>query len=242
MAAVLWGATFGATLLAGGDCGTAAWTQAGVGSGAEGSATAGAPTKVLPSRTEVVRKAGVDTDSGIRYVLLSIAAQRLGAIGAQDVKGPEQDGALLETVSPLLTAQCTQTKSGKLKFELLAMLPPGGNASELAFYPPWRPMSDSDLFPPRLTRVQVTMEFLGYMKVKPVKRQWEILLENAGQMRYATPAMISANMEEIMFYLQYLKALPTLRLSIPGKAAASFETTAWQRAVREEPLCRASGL
>ena len=48
-------------------------------------------------------------------------------------------------------------------------------------------------------------------------------------------------MEEVTFYLQYLKALPTLRLTT-GTYAAQFETTPWVKAVHDEPLCAASGL
>ena len=86
------------------------------------------------------------------------------------------------------------------------------------------------------------MEFLGYTKVKPVKRQWEYLLQPFGELRYATPGMSSANMEPITFYLQYLKALPTLRLTTPDKRTLEFETTAWQQALKADPLCHASTL
>jgi hypothetical protein len=73
---------------------------------------------------------------------------------------------------------------------------------------PWRPASKDDLFPPRLERASVTMEFLGYTKVKPVKRQSEYLLELPGEMRYATPGIGSSSLEEVAFYLRYLQALP----------------------------------
>jgi hypothetical protein len=47
-------------------------------------------------------------------------------------------------------------------------------------------------------------------------------------------------MEQVAFYLHYLRALPTLRLTLPGKAAAEWETTRWQAAVKAEPLCASS--
>ena len=49
-------------------------------------------------------------------------------------------------------------------------------------------------------------------------------------------------METVAFYLQYLKALPTLRITGSQQGIVQFETTAWQQAVRTEPLCHASGL
>jgi hypothetical protein len=171
----------------------------------------------------VTRSTGVDAGSGIAYVLISVEGKSLGGTVAP---------------APRLTAQCTRGPGGKLKFELLADL---GGVSGIAYYPPWKPTSD-ELFPPRLGKEQVTMEFLGYTKVKPVKRQWDDLLEIPGEMRYATPGMSSANMEQIMFYLQYLRPLPTLRLTVPGKGAAEWDTANWQKVVHAEPLCAASGL
>jgi hypothetical protein len=174
----------------------------------------------------VTRMAGVESISGISYVLLSVEG-KLTSANAET------------SAPPRLTAQCTRTAAGKLKFELLADL---GGIKEIAYYPPWRPASSTDLYPPRLDKAQVTMEFLGYTRVKPVKRQWEYLLDLPGEMRYATPSLGSSNMEEIRFYLQYLRALPTLRLTIPGKGTAEWETSKWQATVHAEPLCAASGL
>ena len=97
------------------------------------------------------------------------------------------------------------------------------------------------VFPPSLIKVNGTLEFLGYTRVRPVKRQWEYLRDLAGELRYATPGSRSSNMEEVMFYLQYLKALPTLRLTVAGRGSEEFETTHWQAAAKAEPLCHASG-
>ncbi len=87
------------------------------------------------------------------------------------------------------------------------------------------------------------MQFLGYTRYKPVRRRWETLQQPAGWLRYATPGMRSANMEQIMFYLQVLRALPTLRLiGKDGATGVEFDTTTLQQAIRAEPLCHASGL
>jgi hypothetical protein len=181
------------------------------------------PAVSLPNG--VTRLAGVDATSGITYALISLEGK---AVGAAPVRMP----------SPRLTAQCTQTPDGKRRFELLADL---GGVPELVYYPPWKPKTSSE-FPPQLVKAQVTMEFLGYTRVKPVKRQWESLDQLPNELRYSTPGLSSGNMEPINFYLQYLRALPTLRLTVPGKGTAEWETAGWQQAVHAEPLCSASGL
>jgi len=85
------------------------------------------------------------------------------------------------------------------------------------------------------------MDFLGYKAVKPVRRQWEIPVQTSGQYRYNPPGGGSANMEEISYYLRYLLALPTLRLTLDNRSA-EFMTTPLLDAIRKEPLCRAAGL
>jgi len=171
---------------------------------------------------------GTDAASGIEWTLISMSGKVVG-MGAAET-------------APRLTAQCTKDPKGKLRFELLADV---GDVPEVRFVPPFKPTKD-DLFPPNLPRAAVTMEFLGYRKVKPVKRQWVAIDGLAGEWKYATPGASSGNMEEVVFYLQYLKALPTLRLSLPDKAGkpvvVEFDTTSWQAKVKADPLCWASAL
>jgi len=174
----------------------------------------------------VAGSSGVDADSGIAYALLSVNGRLVGV------------GAVTGAVPPRLTAQCTKTPDGKSHFEVLADF---GGVASIVYVAPWKPTKDRPNRP-ILQKPQLTMEFLGYTKVKPVKRQWESIPGLDGEWRYATPGLRSANMEEVMFYLQYLRALPTLRLTLPGKATAEWETTGWQAAVKAEPLCAASGL
>jgi hypothetical protein len=172
---------------------------------------------------------GTDAGSGISWVFISLNGK---------VVGDETAGV------PRLTAQCTKEGKGKLRFELLADV---GDVPEVRFVPPFK-ATDTELFPPTVPKTTVTMEFLGYMKVKPVKRQWTGIDQLPGEWKYATPGGNSSNMEEIMFYLQYLRALPTLRLTLPTvgglrrPAVVEFETAAWQAKVKAEPLCWASGL
>jgi hypothetical protein len=149
------------------------------------------------------------------------------------------DAASLRTDDPpVLIAECTQLPSGKLRFELHGHF---GGVSDTAYYPPWRPANNEDLFPPPTVKTTVTMEFFGYTHVKPVKRQWEFVTAPRGEMRYNPPASQSRNLEEINFYLQYLRALPTLRLTL-GDKAAQFNINPLFDAIRKEPICKASGI
>ena len=138
----------------------------------------------------------------------------------------------------MLIAQCTARPNGKSYFELFASF---AAVTDLAFYPPWTPTSQQDLFPPRTDKVIVTMEFLGYTHVKPVRRQWEIPVQTPGLYRYNTPGGGSQNLEEIAYYLRYLVSLPTLRLTL-GDRSAEFLTTPLLNEIRKEPLCRAAAL
>ena len=181
---------------------------------------------MAPPTPAIVRTEGTHAATRIDWVLISLEGKGLAgaAMGA-----------------PLLTAQCSRLPNGKLKFELLASDPGSGSAEPVSFQAPWQPAA-GQLFPPNLARVSITMEFLGYTHVKPVKRQWEHPEGTYGVLRYATPGRMSNNMEEIAFYLQYLRALPTLRLTLPPGPAEEFETTALLQAIKAEPLCTASGL
>jgi hypothetical protein len=140
--------------------------------------------------------------------------------------------------APKLIAQCTLRPNGKSYFELFANF---GGVTDLAFYPPWTLTSQEDLFPPPTGKVLMTVDFLGYTRVKPVRRQWEIPAQTPGQYRYNPPGSGSANLEEIAYYLRYLLALPTLRLTL-GNNSADFPTTPLLDEIRKEPLCSAAAL
>jgi hypothetical protein len=170
----------------------------------------------------VDRLAGTETTSKIQYVRLILSGSLHGAAPADP--------------PPMLIAQCTLRPNGKSYFELFANF---GGATDLAYYPPWTQASKDDLFPPITQKTTITMDFLGYKPVKPVRRQWEIPLQTPGQYRYNPPGGGSSNMEEITYYLRYLQALPTLRLTL-GDRSAEYMTTPLLDAIRKEPLCRAS--
>ncbi len=173
------------------------------------------------------RIAGQEPSSRIQYVRLVLA-------GSLHLPAPGDSPA----PAPTLIAQCTLRPNGRSYFELFANF---GGATDLAFYPPWTPSSQDDLFPPPTQKVMMTMDFLGYTHVKPVRRQWEIPVQTPGQYRYNPPGSRSSNLEEIAYYLHYLLALPTLRLTL-GNNSADFLTTPLLNEIRKEPLCRAAAL
>jgi hypothetical protein len=179
--------------------------------------------------TGIDRLAGQETTSHIQYVRLVLGGS---------LRTPSPADRPPPSPPPTLIAQCTLRPNGKSYFELFANF---GGVTDLAFYPPWVPTSRDELFPPVTDKVILTMDFLGYTHVKPVRRQWEIPVQTSGQYRYNPPGGGSANLEEITYYLRYLLALPTLRLTLNNRSA-DFLTTPLLNEVRKEPLCRAAGL
>jgi hypothetical protein len=191
----------------------------------------------------ITRIAGRESTSGIEYVRLILNGKSLksdsgGASRAAILGSPTEGSNIVPPaqLTPQLTAQCTKAASGKLGFEMFVNF---GGVSDTSFYPPWKPASSTELFPPLLVKSTVTMEFLGYTHVKPVKRQFEAVLQPAGQYRYNTPSGGSSNMEDITYYLRFLLALPTLRVTLPPHSAEFF-TTQLLNQIRSEPLCKAS--
>jgi hypothetical protein len=176
----------------------------------------------------LARLSGVEPTQGISYVRFFLLAIP---------EAPPQSAPAFDITRPTLTAQCTQDKKGRQRFELFVNF---GNIADTTFYPPWRPTLPTD-FPPRTDKITVTMEFLGYKKFNPVKRQFEKVLSPYGQLRYNNPGGGSANMEDLSYYLQVLRALPTLRLTA-GPQSASFLTTPLLAQLHADPLCRASGV
>lgn len=172
------------------------------------------------SRTE-----GVDSASSIRWIRLTL--------DGKTVKGNAGSAG-----APLLIAQCTLHSADKYRFEMFSSF---GDATDLAFYPPWKPASPQDLFAPRTDKVSITMEFLGYTRVKPLRRQWEVPVQTPGLYRYNPPGSGSPNLEEIAYDLRYLLALPIVRLSLADRSA-EFAASPLIAQIRREPLCRAAGL
>lgn len=180
----------------------------------------------------LARTEGVDSSSGIAYTRIYLAADT-----PANTATPHTPSPTFDLSQPTLTAQCTMRPDGRHFLEIFVNF---GGVTDTTFYPPFKP-TDTDLFPPRTPKAIYTMEFLGYTKVKPFKRQWEHVLLPYGQLRYNSPGMGSPNLEEFSFYLQYLRALPTLRLSGEGHVV-SFSTQPLLERLHSEPLCTASGL
>ena len=186
--------------------------------------TAAPPLETLSPN--LARLSGTDSFSDITYVRFFLLSDP-----------PPGTPATFDLTRPTLTAQCTQDKKKKLRFELFVNF---GSITDTAYYPPWQPSYPSEQ-PPPIQHVNVTMEFLGYTHFKPAKRQFEKVIAPYGQLRYNNPGVGSANMEDLSYYLQVLRALPTLRVSL-GSQVTSFLTTPLLAQLHGEPLCRAAGL
>jgi hypothetical protein len=188
---------------------------------------------LVTSDSPIQRIAGTEPASHIQYLRLVLkGASPSPANASAKAADPPADAP------PLLIAQCTLRPNGKYYFEMFATF---GGPADLDFTPPWTPSSPQDLFPPRTQKVTITMEFLGYTHVKPLRRQWEIPVATPDQYRFNAPGGGSANMEDISFDLRYLLALPTLRLTL-AKQSAEFLTTPLLDAIRKDTLCKAAGL
>lgn len=188
-------------------------------------ALAQSPTQLPAIAPNLARTEGVDTVSAIAYTRLYVSA----------VDAPSSP--TIDLTQPTLTAQCTKRPNGKTFFELFVNF---GGVTDTAFHPPWTP-ADGGLFPPRTPKVNITMEFLGYTRIKPMKRQWERVLQPDGQYRYNPSGGGSSNLDDVSYFFRYLRALPTLRLSVQTQSA-SFLTTAPMEQLHKEPLCSAAGL
>jgi hypothetical protein len=185
-----------------------------------------AQTPHLPTiAPNLARTEGTNGSSGIAYTRLYVSSS------------PAADTTTLDLAQPTLTVQCTRQPNGKLYFELFVNF---GGVTDTTFYPPFKPTSNN-IFPPATDKGIYTMEFLGYTKVKPMKRQWEHVIEPAGQLRYNNPGGGSTNLEEPNYFFQYLRSLPTLRITGEGHTA-SFLMGALEAQLHKEPLCGARGL
>ena len=182
----------------------------------------------------MARVDGTEPSSGISYTRLFIGEQ---SAPAPAVANPAS-GQALDLSRPILTAECTRRPDAKYFFDLFINF---GGVTDTAYYPPWKPANADDLFPPVTAKTTLTLEFLGYTKYKPVKAQFEYVVSPQNQMRYNSPSLQSKNLEPITFYLQVLRALPTLRVTSEGRVASFFMTPLITQ-LHAEPLCRASGL
>jgi len=171
----------------------------------------------VPLVAGVTRTEGTDSASGIAWVRFSLAAEGLSAADA--------------AAWPALTVQCAQNgakRNAELYFDF------GG--AERGFHAPPAPDPVTH-FPPFFPPVTLKLDFPGY---RPFKRQFETM--PSGEFHYRPPGLGSANMEPVSFFLQYLYAVPVLRVSAINRKvsdkAAEFHTSGLMDAVRKTETCR----
>jgi hypothetical protein len=167
-----------------------------------------------------MRLEGVDVASGVHYVRLILYLPS----GGGSIDPP-----------PRFVMECTENK-GKRD---LAWFVSFGGVSNVYFTPPFRP-TPQEPFPPRNPSANLKMTFEGYAKWKPYIRSWEIL--SSGELRYRNPGIESPNMDSPRFFLQYLHALPGLRIGyakpVPGNPPdLLFQTRPLLDELNKTPVC-----
>jgi hypothetical protein len=172
--------------------------------------------RAIPA-SKVSRVEGLDAESGIRYVLLSVVGS-----AAADGKAP-----------PRLTLACSE-ESGKRELGWLVTF---GGVGPTGFTPPVRVIKGKPK-PPKNPDVKLTMDFEGW---KALTRSWEVL--PSGELRYRNPGMHSPNMESPRVFAVYLSSLPELRIgyaSGTGSEAAEevFATQPLLDAMAKTPECQ----
>jgi hypothetical protein len=180
----------------------------------------------------MARLDGTEPSSGIIYTRLFISALP----DSPDASQPTSQ--TLDLTRPILTAECTKRPNGKFFFDLFVNF---GGITDTAYYPPWKPANADDLFPPTTVKTFLTLDFLGYTKYKPARRQFEYVINPSGQLRYSSPGLYSKNLEDVTWFFQVLKALPTLKITGEGHTA-SFSMIPLLTQLHSEPLCKAPGL
>jgi hypothetical protein len=179
--------------------------------------SASALTYLTPT---ISRVEGTDTDSGARYVRLSVSLA---------APGTEPD------LAPRFTLECREAKG---KHDLFWFLSFGGVPVQ-PFMPPFKP-TQSDHFPPNYPQVKLKMDFEGYMRTKPYTRTWEEM--PSGEFRYCNASNSCPNMETARNYMSYLNALPTLRISYAKSSYGSspeqvFQLHSLVDEANKTPLC-----
>jgi len=175
----------------------------------------------VANAANLMRLEGVDPGSGVQYVRLLLSLP--------------QDPSSSAAPPPRFTVECS-VNHGK---RALAWFVSFGGVEGYAFEPPFHP-TQSDLFPPQYPSVNLKMSFEGYTKSKPFARSWSVL--PSGELRYRNPGLDSPNMESARYFMQFLAALPGLRLRYAkpakgGEPELFFQTQPLLEEVKRSPQC-----
>ncbi|MGD0735398.1 MAG: hypothetical protein ABR976_09635 [Terracidiphilus sp.] len=174
------------------------------------------PVAVAP---KLDRVENTDPGSGIHYVRLSLSL------------------AVTETASlpPRFTVEC-RDDHGRRDLQWFVSF---GGAQDSGFIPPFH-RTQAALFPPVYPKVKLKMNYEGYIKWKPLTRDWELL--PSGELHYLNPGAGSPNMEPARSFLSYLNSLPGLRIGYarPAKgdpAELFFPTQPLLDEIKKTPAC-----
>jgi hypothetical protein len=168
----------------------------------------------------LLRVEGVDAESGIHYVRLTL---QLGHSGK-------------DNAPPHFTVECTEL-NGKRDLSWFVAF---GGVAPASFTPPFRPTPEHRQRPKHPSQ-KLQMDFEGYKTWRPFTRVWEVL--PSGELRYRNPGMHSPNMEGPRYFLAYLSSLPSLRIGYENAGGADaaeevFPTQPLLDELAKTPLCR----
>ena len=160
-----------------------------------------------------------DPGSGVHYVRLSLS---LPSTAYPDLP-------------PRFTIEC-RDDHGKRDLQWFVGF---GGAQDSGFIPPFH-RTQTALFPPVYPKVKLKMNYEGYIKWKPVTKDWEAL--PSGELHYLNPGVSSPNMEPARSFILYLNSLPGLRIGYakPGKgdpAEVFFPTQPLLDEIKKTPAC-----
>lgn len=168
---------------------------------------------------KVLRLEGMDTQSGTRYVRLTV------------LEGNDGQGA---SAPPHFTMECTEL-GGKRDLTWFVAF---GGVEMSSFALPFHATPQHPNPPPS---EKLTMDFEGYTKWKPMTRIW--FAESSGELRYRNPGLHSPNLDTPRSFLVYLSSLPALRIGYSGAPAGKpAEVVFHVRSLLDEmartPICQ----
>lgn len=191
------------------------------------SAAASAQSAITPVAPNLARFDGLEPNQQITYTRFFLNANAASANSSNQV----------DLTRPVLTAECFLDAKGKPGFVIYIAF--AGLPDPALYLPDLHPKDGSS--PPTRRFTNLSLQFVGYAKSKVFKRQFELMQQPAGQLRYNPPGFSSSNLEEFAYFMQFLRSLPTLHVT-DGTHTADFNGVPLLTHIHEAPLCAAAGL
>jgi hypothetical protein len=173
----------------------------------------------------LLRLEGTDAPTGIHYLKLMLL-----------LKGPDTPADAAPATLPRFTVECREQK-GKRSLHWLLRL---DGSENFGFYPPGV-LTEEHPYPTPTPNVLMSMRFEGYTHSQEFKRQWEVL--PTGELHYRNAGIRSANLDDPVYFMQWLGSLPNLRIGYAKPTATQpkamvFATKPLLELVKKAALCQ----